>query len=134
MLHQERPRQQSTQSPSFTSAPTPLPAAGFRAGATHIQHQGSSINRDVVEDTENPLQLLAHATEHCLPLPQVSLQHEQPRNTLFFQRGTRSQGEKGNEMLRTFFGPPTVNLDIGPSLDPISLGLVTITEAEDLID
>lgn len=87
-----------------------------------------------LDDAENPLQLLARASDLQLsptgvrhepksPLPQLSaalitLPHER---SLFAKPSAKS-----------FFVPVRANLDIGPEVDPVDLGLVTFDEAESL--
>ncbi|CAG8898513.1 unnamed protein product [Penicillium egyptiacum] len=84
-----------------------------------------------LDDAENPLQLLARASDLQLlptgmrraPKPPVPLS-EGPS---FFQ--STPQGEPG---AKSFFVPTRANLDIGPEIDPIDLGLVTFDESESL--
>lgn len=130
VLNRANSRSNSIPSPSVTLVAPPVGA--FTSQSTHVQHQDSPADRVIVEDTENPLQLLAHATEQCLPLPQLS--SGRPSSTLTSSTEAQRQGGRADDLLGRFFGPPRVNLDIGPSLDPISLGFVTAIEAEDLVN
>lgn len=131
VLNREQSRRSTaTQSPSSSRLDNPITAPQLAPSRSVVLQQGGS--RQVVEDTENPLQLLAHATEQCLPLPQLS--HGQNWPTAAITGQAHSRGDKSHESLRNFFGPPRVNLDVGPSLDPISLGFVTSIEAEDLVN
>lgn len=92
------------------------------------------VRPTVVEHTENPLQLLAHATEHCLPLPSLGLPPTHTSREVQASSATQCRDGRHDEALRTFFGPRRIDLDVGPHLDPINLGLVTMPEAEELFN
>ena len=83
-----------------------------------------------LDDAENPLQLLARASD--LQLSPTGLRHTQPpllapppilppENSSFVDSGAKS-----------FFVPAKAHLDVGPELDPVELGLVTYDESESL--
>ncbi|OWP01951.1 hypothetical protein B2J93_4577 [Marssonina coronariae] len=75
-----------------------------------------------LDDAENPLQLLARASD--LSAPSKSALNTIPRPS----SGPPSTGI-GDQKLRDFFGPFRPSLDVGPEVDPIDLGLVTEDEA-----
>ncbi|KAF7712368.1 Fungal Zn(2)-Cys(6) binuclear cluster domain-containing protein [Penicillium ucsense] len=86
-----------------------------------------------LDDAENPLQLLARAsdlqfspTEIRQPLkPAVSVSHQSLGPPLDIH-------DIGHMSAKSFFVPVQAKLDVGPSLDPIDLGLVTFDEADSL--
>ncbi|KAK8214091.1 hypothetical protein IWZ01DRAFT_431916 [Phyllosticta capitalensis] len=90
-------------SPSSTASPSPpMSASGDLA----------------LNDAENPLQLLAHASDLS--------RHRH-------HAGRAVQNDDGNQQsVQAFFGPSKPKLDVSQDMDPIDLGLVTITEAEEL--
>lgn len=71
-----------------------------------------------VDDAENPLQLLARASDLSAPTKQTS-----------YLSPPRFPGAAGDQQLKDFFGPFRPSLDIGTEIDPIELGLVTEEEA-----
>ncbi|KAK4192139.1 hypothetical protein QBC35DRAFT_241716 [Podospora australis] len=85
-----------------------------------------------VDDAENPLQLLARASDlHVSPKPG---ENHGPMEAASAQRARQSkQGEKISEVEK-FFKLTQFSLDIGPDLDPIELGLVTVEEADTLFN
>lgn len=84
-------------------------------------------DQQALDDAENPLQLLARASDLRLTTPMSS-------DHMF----TPSTSHKGSELdqqsdVHRFFLPIKASLDRGPSYDPIDLGLVTEEEAELLL-
>ncbi|KAF2145859.1 uncharacterized protein K452DRAFT_220757 [Aplosporella prunicola CBS 121167] len=69
-----------------------------------------------LNDAENPLQLLAHASD------------------LSRSRLTQQDVNRNNDAGQGFFRPLKPKLDVGPDMDPIELGLVTQAEAEELFE
>ncbi|EPE28174.1 hypothetical protein GLAREA_04965 [Glarea lozoyensis ATCC 20868] len=72
-----------------------------------------------VQDAENPLQLLARASDLSGSANAISLPITRPLN-------------KGDKALRSFFGPFRPSLDNEPDIDPIEMGLVTVEETSAL--
>lgn len=84
-----------------------------------------------VDDAENPLQLLARASDisnspfqqnhssNFIPSASAQLQPQEPR---------------WKDDLQTFFGPFRPGLDVGEDIDPIDLGLVTFEEVDTLFN
>ena len=77
-----------------------------------------------VDDAENPLQLLARASDLSVPPSQPS-------------SGPRSFGSLHSRMdstqdydLKLFFGPFRPSLDVGEDIDPVDMGFVTPEEAD----
>lgn len=77
-----------------------------------------------LDDAENPLQLLARASDLRLASPQLPISTFTP-----FTTHSGSETGEQSDFLR-FFLPMKASLDQGPHLDPIDLGLVTMEEAE----
>ncbi|OMP81727.1 hypothetical protein BK809_0002721, partial [Diplodia seriata] len=91
-------------SPSNTSSPeSPAPAA--------------AVADYPLNDAENPLQLLAHASD---------------LSRLRLNAGPYQEVDQSSETVLAFFSPLRPKLDASPSMDPIELGLVTQTEADEL--
>ncbi|OJJ45518.1 hypothetical protein ASPZODRAFT_134198 [Penicilliopsis zonata CBS 506.65] len=85
-----------------------------------------------LDDAENPLQLLARASDLQLPPPGVQNAQVSPAPlsaSSTVTRGNRLSDEAG---ANSFFVPVKASLDTGTDIDPIELGLVTGDEAETL--
>lgn len=108
-------RASSTSSPS-NSVPAPSD------GAAHV-----SDDQQALDDAENPLQLLARASDLRLTSPQSSDNPFTPATSLL-----GSDADQQSDVHR-FFLPIKATLDRGPAYDPIDLGLVTEEEAELLL-
>jgi hypothetical protein len=97
----------------------------------------SSVERDMgatsddhlaLEGVENPLQLLARASDLRMASPQSFDDSTSPPST-------RVNGIAPATLMdvHRFFLPMRSNLDQGPGLDPVDVGLVTLQEAEMLL-
>ncbi|KAG2418523.1 hypothetical protein HFD88_001624 [Aspergillus terreus] len=86
-----------------------------------------------LDDAENPLQLLARASDLQLSPAET---RETPRwhpSTSVQPTALPRSSLNGNEpSAKSFFVPVRASLDVGPDLDPIDVGLVTSNEAESL--
>lgn len=122
----------TAQTPGLGSANDPFapdtrdmkpPAALQHSERDHVG--GSSDDQFAVEDVENPLQLLARASD----LRIVSPENHVPTP------GSRVNGSEHSAFLdvHQFFLPMKANLDQGAGYDPINIGLVTKEEAETLL-
>jgi hypothetical protein len=84
-----------------------------------------------VDDAENPLQLLARASDISTPPFQQS-------HSSNFMPSAIAQlpppDPHWRDDLQAFFGPFRPSLDIGKHVDPIDLGLVTFEEADALFN
>lgn len=88
----------------------------------------SNAGDDQLEGVENPLQLLARASDLRIASPLT------PPGGSISTPGTWLSSEHGPYMdVQRFFLPMKANLDQGPGLDPIEVGLVTAEEAEMLL-
>ena len=81
-----------------------------------------------LDDVENPLQLLARASDLRLTSPQSG-------DASASTPGSRYYTNESNDTVdvHRFFLPMKAYLDQGPDLDPIDIGLVTTEEADILI-
>ena len=127
-------------------APSVSPHSRGQLSAFSRDHMGSSLTSTALtaqngaddgyalEDAENPLQLLARASD--LPssprnMP-VAPDHLPP---IAASNQSRQIGEQSaNQDLRTFFGPSRPNLDTGEDIDPIDMGYVTPSETDVLFN
>lgn len=86
-----------------------------------------------LDDAENPLQLLARASD--LQLSPTGVRHV-PKSpmppSVVPSAVPQESGDLGEVSAKSFFVPAQANLDVGPDLDPVDLGLVTFDEAESL--
>lgn len=86
-----------------------------------------------LDDAENPLQLLARASD--LQLSPTGVRHA-PKSQLPPVLAPSTLQQEGNDRgqlsAKSFFVPARANLDVGPELDPVDLGLVTFDESESL--
>ncbi|KAI1824038.1 hypothetical protein F4861DRAFT_507552 [Xylaria intraflava] len=121
----------SPQHSSLASHGTPTSQTDSRDGGTISQSvDGDQLNLD---DAENPLQLLARTSELLSSIDgsdrRVPGDHLAPRS---LPNRVRAAGSEHDGNLAVFFGPFHPRLDVGPELDPIELGLLTLAEAETL--
>jgi hypothetical protein len=84
-----------------------------------------------LDDAENPLQLLARASD--LQLSPTDMRRA-PKSPLPLSEGPSflQSTPIGEPSAKSFFVPAKANLDVGPEVDPIELGLVTFDESESL--
>lgn len=83
-----------------------------------------------LDDAENPLQLLARASD--LQLSPTGMRHV-PKSSLSAPASAIFQSNITAEpSAKSFFVPARANLDVGPDVDPVDLGLVTFDESESL--
>ncbi|CAG8196683.1 unnamed protein product [Penicillium salamii] len=83
-----------------------------------------------LDDAENPLQLLARASD--LQLSPTGVRH-MPKSPMPMLPPTLFQSNAPSEpSAKSFFVPARANLDVGPEVDPVDLGLVTFDESESL--
>lgn len=111
-------RHRSSKSVNPKTAPPP----SERSDTTH-----SSDDQLALHDAENPLQLLARASDLRLGSSQKhdnALGHLAPN---FWNDGMEQTDAS------QFFSPMKMKTDQGPHLDPIELGLVSAEEAEMLL-
>lgn len=80
-----------------------------------------------LDDAENPLQLLARASDL-----QLSPAETQKAHVPLWQQPAISQTQDHYPGTNSFFVPVRASRDVGPELDPMDLGLVTVEEAESL--
>ncbi|AEO59872.1 hypothetical protein MYCTH_2308484 [Thermothelomyces thermophilus ATCC 42464] len=85
-----------------------------------------------VDDAENPLQLLARASDLHVS-PKSGADHVAAEHMSHQRTRQNKQSEKISEVEK-FFKLSQFSLDTGPDLDPINLGLVTAEEAETLFN
>jgi len=110
-LSRESPSQSSQQLPPVTR-----------------DHQITPGDNLAVDDVENPLQLLARASDLSSLEPSWST-YSPSSLTL-----PSLQGLDHGQDVQEFFGPFRPKLDVGEHLDPVDLGLVTIEECDMLFN
>ncbi|KAI1813210.1 hypothetical protein GGS20DRAFT_599411 [Poronia punctata] len=118
------PQQSST---SHGTSPSQTDSRGTGTGSQAVDDH---LNLD---DAENPLQLLARTSELLSSIgvsSNASALGPLPSKSLPARETMGGQDQDGN--LATFFGPFQPRLDVGPELDPIEIGLLTLGEAEAL--
>lgn len=87
-----------------------------------------------VDDAENPLQLLARASNLQLS-PTPSGTGASPAHSARRKDKRQKPGNDGGKSdIESFFTGVRVNLDVGEDIDPIEMGLVTEAEADELFD
>lgn len=106
--------------PSSASPGSPVDQNRHIIGASPIEK--TPDEQFAVDDAENPLQLLARASDLTGPPSQGSTRFLRPLGTL-------SPTREREQDLNSFFGPFRSSLDIGELLDPVERGLVTMEEA-----
>jgi hypothetical protein len=114
LLQEAQDESQPTNACRITQAP-------YSSSGSADAHHDDQLSLD---DAENPLQLLARASDLRLGQPQTF--HRD-----FASSHTHDRGIGGfRTSVNPFFHPMKVNPDVGSQLDPIDLGLVTMEEAE----
>lgn len=86
-----------------------------------------------LDDAENPLQLLARASD--LQYSPTMTRHVVKQAVPAAHQSLSAPHESdsaGETSAKSFFVPVQANLDVGSNLDPIDLGLVTFDEANSL--
>jgi hypothetical protein len=83
-------------------------------------------------DAENPLQLLAQTSELLLGPDHRDQAGQSAQSNAIGIRTNGAEKPKSGDDIRNFFGSFKPQLDIGPDLDPIDLGLITNEEADEL--
>ena len=96
------------------------------AGRSEILGDPNSDDHFALDDAENPLQLLARASDLTVPHSTYSQSVALPVS--FPSRS----GQSRDLDLQTFFGPFRPNLDVGEAIDPVENGLVTSEEVDGL--
>ncbi|KAJ0415556.1 hypothetical protein BJY00DRAFT_256303 [Aspergillus carlsbadensis] len=96
---------------------------------TILPRDSNSGESLALDDAENPLQLLARASDLQLSPNDV---RDQPTWPLMAPSNLAIPVETSVTAARSFFVPVKANLDISPDMDPIENGLVTLQEAESL--
>jgi hypothetical protein len=97
-------------------------------------HQITADDSLALDDAENPLQLLARASDLQLSPQGIqyvvnpSLPISSPVTT------THSKYAPSRAGTESFFVPLRASLDVGPELDPVELGLVSLEESTILMD
>ncbi|KAK6953749.1 hypothetical protein Daesc_003711 [Daldinia eschscholtzii] len=116
------PQQTST---SLGTSPSQTCSRDDSAAHTKVEEDQLSL-----DDAENPLQLLARTSEL---LSSITPQLRGNGAGRLLSKSTSNRGVVGeNDDLQKFFGRFQARLDVGEDLDPIELGLITLSEAESL--
>ncbi|KAI0376306.1 hypothetical protein F5Y04DRAFT_213390 [Hypomontagnella monticulosa] len=121
---------QTSMSPQQTSTSigtSPSQTCSRDDSAVHTKVEEDQLSLD---DAENPLQLLARTSEL---LSSITPQGQGTSAGRLPSKSTPNRGIAGEgDDLQKFFGRFQARLDVGEDLDPIELGLITLTEAEEL--
>ncbi|KAF2843351.1 putative Zn(II)2Cys6 transcription factor [Patellaria atrata CBS 101060] len=120
---------------SQLSPTTPNKATTEQNGAPGSTASTQHINQDdnlALDDAENPLQLLARASEARLPQSSRQKAHLSVSPQSYSSTNGHSTSESDEANVSWFFVPVRAHLDVGRDLDPIDLGLATLEEAETL--
>ncbi|KAK3985254.1 hypothetical protein QBC44DRAFT_161962 [Cladorrhinum sp. PSN332] len=106
-----------------------VPPQGSTPSQGHVGEESLAV-----DDAENPLQLLARASDlHVSPKSGDHPALDAASSSNSRARGQNKQPERISEVEK-FFKLSQFSLDIGPSLDPIELGLITQEEADTLFN
>jgi len=100
---------------------------GSALPGTNLAVLQTSDDNFEVDDAENPLQLLARASDLSAPPHQASY----IANYSSLSQ-SRNPNVANDPELQAFFGPFRPSLDVGTDIDPIDLGLATKEEANTL--
>jgi hypothetical protein len=100
--------------------------------ATDVAISGRTVADDgyALEDAENPLQLLARASDLPASTDGLSAGRDHPNPVSAVSYPDQARPPMGNLDLAVYFGPLTPHLDIGEEIDPIDMGFVTPAETD----
>ncbi|KAJ5930787.1 hypothetical protein N7466_006280 [Penicillium verhagenii] len=118
-------RQLTSESDSFAETPE-------RSQNLRSPHRTDVDESLALDDAENPLQLLARASDLQLSPTVLRQELKSLQPPLIAQSASLQHASSANFGAKSFFVPARANLDIGPELDPVDLGLVTFDESESL--
>jgi hypothetical protein len=105
---------------------------GASPSLTQSSEQRTEGDGLTLDDAENPLQLLARTSE-LLSTDRPSPLHQTAVKPAAVPSRDEVLGDSAEDAsLQAFFGRFRPRLDVGPELDPIDVGLVTLPEAETL--
>lgn len=85
-----------------------------------------------LDDAENPLQLLARASDLQLTPRTITQNASSTSPNALSSPGTTVYSGHSTCAIDSFFVPIRASLDVGPELDPVDLGLVTFEDANNL--
>lgn len=95
----------------------------------HVENQEDNL---ALDDAENPLQLLARASDLQFS-PTGARGAQNSPLTLALQTAIPQSSHEGQDPgAKSFFAPVRASRDVGSDIDPIDLGLVTVEETESL--
>ncbi|KAL5345467.1 hypothetical protein ACLOAV_009840 [Pseudogymnoascus australis] len=106
-----------TSSPGYPTQNNVTASPGY---PPHRNHNNYSV-----DDAENPLQLLASASDMAVS-PQPLANTQPPASSGPFYTAAAKEDE--DKDLQTFFGPLSPNLDVSEDIDPIDMGYITSGE------
>lgn len=118
-------RQLASRKPTFESGNNTTP------GLPQSQPSAARRSADDValDDAENPLQLLARASDLQLVPSAIARASNSPNSLSSPGTVYMSHSARGVD---SFFVPIKASLDTGPELDPVDLGLITFEDANNL--
>ena len=96
--------------------------------------ESSTEDNLALDDAENPLQLLARASDLQLSPPgsRIGAANLPMHPASSSSKALQNHPLSSDPGARSFFAPARASLDVGPDLDPVDVGLVTLDEADSL--
>ncbi|KAI9645955.1 hypothetical protein NHQ30_005392 [Ciborinia camelliae] len=107
------------------NTPSDIPENVPTSSGTYESVGQIETNDLALDDAENPLQLLARASDLADTATQLHFQNNLSPHKQEYMSSTLAKADK----LRRFFGPFQPRLDVGSDIDPIDIGLVTLEES-----
>jgi hypothetical protein len=107
---------------------------GSSLTGTALSAPNSGDDAYALEDAENPLQLLARASDLPVSPPNVPAAPDPTSPAAASNNARQKTDPSENQDLRAFFGPLSPNLDTGEDIDPIDMGFVTPSETDVLFN
>lgn len=124
------PSQLSTQQGSYGGGSTSDEGPEDTPDHNSMSEAAQRTESSLVDDAENPLQLLARAS-YFQPSPRDSRSKSTPQHVRRNGSVLESNADS-SESIEAFFTGAKVDLDVGSDIDPIDIGLVSEEEAESL--
>lgn len=92
----------------------------------------STYDGPALDDAENPLQLLARASDLRLVSSAYAADQASNLQSPLSPHENTIYSDNSSRNVHSFFLPMKASLDVGPEIDPVDLGLISLEDAKTL--